>query len=110
MSSEARELAIEALKIVDILEAYLILASLKDGKKDIKNLLKTSSDFKDQLFKKDIIESHDKTYDTYLTLLEYDAIRLDEEGMISMTDVGMALYHELIMISHIMTYTEHITN
>lgn len=110
MNNEIREIAIEILKLVDILEAYLILASLKDGKTDIKNLLKISNEFKGQLFKKDVIENNNKAYDTYLILLEYDAVRMNEDGMISITDIGMALYHELIMISHIMTYTEHITN
>lgn len=110
MNNEIREIAIEILKLVDILEAYLILTSLKDGKTDIKNLLKISNEFKGQLFKKDVIENNNKAYDTYLILLEYDAVRMNEDGMISITDIGMALYHELIMISHIMTYTEHITN
>lgn len=110
MNKNINEIIKKILKRIDIYDLYLVLASLKTGKKDIKNLLLENIYINyDEIIEEDsyinLPNNNKELYDIYLTLLEYDAIQIDDNGMAVITNFGLELYKKISFLTFITAYT-----
>lgn len=102
---QIKELVNELLSFINLQNAMYILSNIKDNKKNIKDLLLINDYTEDVFYNKEEIERYNNLYNTYITLLEYGAIEVDNNKYIEITKIGIELYKEIILINNISKYS-----